>query len=481
MGAEIIRQQLSAEGSGNVSRYRGEAAASNKHQQKHNHNRKHQHQHQHQHHDHFAGNGMGGTRIDRDDWDPWRTDSNEEGGHTDPETETDTVDDPEDNHYGDDNDEEDDADTMEILEFANAIIDKYKSPRSKPLPQSRTPIPKKSEPSTNSVPKMDRPKRGGSRSSGSYGCLVQRVSEMEDSSLASSSVDTGYLPKNLINGLGCGSLANAVIPEEEVPEPLGVTAAAAPYENMVSPRSPEHDRLLEDPAYRHALRAGTLWQSLCSQHVRFPATWWDGKEPAGPPLGCARKFPWSYLGRHRVQADCKLNVLIGNRGSSGRILLHLVVRDVVSGEPIEDIACGCYHPNARGVRRTKDYDPRAEDCRDVWIAHRRRSHKKAATHDDDDDGDEDDKDDEYSQTTIESILRHQNKGRVDVSPLGPHGGNSRSSVTNQNLKAVFGSKPPVYTVFCLESELYELFQSRLDGSIPASVALLRHYLRYRIG
>jgi hypothetical protein len=31
----------------------------------------------------------------------------------------------------------------------------------------------------------------------------------------------------------------------------------------------------------------------------------------------------------------------------------------------------------------------------------------------------------------------------------------------------------------MESELYELFQSKLDGTIPASVALLRHYLGYQ--
>lgn len=63
--------------------------------------------------------------------------------------------------------------------------------------------------------------------------------------------------------------------------------------------------------------------------------------------------------------------------------------------------------------------------------------------------------------------------RVRVSP------NQR--VHNDNLKSIFGSKPPLFTVFVDESELFELFQSCLDGSTPASVVLLRRYLRYRIG
>mmetsp|Transcript_29175 Transcript_29175/g.78943 ORF Transcript_29175/g.78943 Transcript_29175/m.78943 type:complete len:645 (-) Transcript_29175:408-2342(-) len=537
MGAEIIKRKLSADAAGNVPRYNdqyhGEASYKR-----------------------HGSNDLPGTKIDRDDWDPWRTDSKDskdskEEGQTDNETSKNTRENHAVHHRNgnlnntvEEDNEEDDADTVEILQFASSIIDKYKSPCSKPSPpHSRTPIPKKPEPSnaTNSNPK---PKSGGSRSSGSYGCLVQRVSEMEDSSLASSSTGTGYLPNTLITGLTCGGLTlgsnrswntgksketstldfltklheeeenlNSIMStiEEkqrtmcssgnadlyspyslpklqnvpEGPEPLRVTAAAAPFEKMVSPRSPEHDKLMKDPAFRHALKAGILWQSLCSQHVRFPANWWDGQDPVGPPLGSSRKHPrsWSYLGRHRVEGDYKLNSLIGNRGSSGRILLHLVVRDVVSGEPMEDIACGCYHPNARGIRRTRDYDPRVEDCRDVWIAHRRRIHKKVILNQDLDESndDDDDDDDEYSRTTIESILRHQNKGRVDASPLGAQGGSSRSIVNNQNLKAVFGSKPPVYTAFCLESELYEIFQARLDGSIPASVALLRHYLRYQIG
>jgi hypothetical protein len=241
-----------------------------------------------------------------------------------------------------------------------------------------------------------------------------------------------------------------------------ITAAAAPFENMVSPSSYFYGELLKDPAYQHALKAGALWQSLCSQHVRFPALWWDGQEPASPPLGTAEKTPWTYLGRHRVKADRKLNTLIGNRGSSGRLLLHLVVRDDVTCEPIEDIACGVFHPNARGIRTAAEYDPKVEDCRDVWVGHRCRVQSQ-------------------SRSTLESLLQRQNKNRAFHSPLGGSKSDT-ADIHNGNLKAVFGEKPPHFTVFVTESELFELIRSecKIRGS-PASVVLLRWYLRYRIG
>lgn len=244
-----------------------------------------------------------------------------------------------------------------------------------------------------------------------------------------------------------------------------ITKAAAPFQNMIAPCSYMYEELLRDPAYQHAIRAGALWQSLCSQHVRFPSLWWDGEEPGAPPLGTPVKNLWTYLGRHRVQGDRKLNSLIGNRGSSGRLLLHLVVRDIVTLEPIEDICCGCFHPNARGVRTSRVFDPRAEDCRDVWIGHRRRGRATSPT------------------STVESLLRHQNKGRVDASPLGGEAARTKKhgGIDNGNLNAVFGDKPPVCTVMILESDLYELFQNQLNGSTPASIVLLRRFLRHRIG
>lgn len=262
-----------------------------------------------------------------------------------------------------------------------------------------------------------------------------------------------------------------------------VTFASEPFSRMISPSSYIYGELFKDEGFRHAVSAGNLWQSLCSQHMRFPALWWDGTpEPTrGPTMGTTEKFEWTYLGRHRVQGDRKLNSLIGNRGSSGRLLLHLIVRDAVTGETIEDIASGCFHPNARGVRTTDKANPQLESCRDIWIAHRRHR-RSSGTCSREHDGSQ-------NESTIESLLkyqlREQNKKRranggtamsMDT-PLG----NPNQKIHNGNLKNVFGSKPPLFTVFVDESELFELFQSCLDGSTPASVVLLRRYLRYRIG
>jgi hypothetical protein len=260
-------------------------------------------------------------------------------------------------------------------------------------------------------------------------------------------------------------------PHAKPSKPSRQVASPGPF-HLVPPSSHLYEDLLRDPAYQHALQAGTLWQSLCSQHVRFPAHWWDGLE-GGPPLGTPEKFPWRYLSRHRVKNDQKLNALIGNRGSSGRLLMHLVVRDKTTGEPLEDICCGVYHPNARGVRTTPEFDPRIEDCRDIWIAHRRRynvpKQRGGAGG--------------ASMSMIESWLFKQNKNRVFASPLGAgiEGQSSTYDVHNRNLKAVFGEKPPLFTVFVNESELLELFKDGKAARSPASVILLRRYLRRRVG
>lgn len=270
---------------------------------------------------------------------------------------------------------------------------------------------------------------------------------------------------------------------EKVPR---VTAASGPFRKMISPLSYIYGELSMDQGFRHAVSAGNLWQSLCSQHVRFPALWWDGtdKPTCGPPMGVTKKHPWTYLGRHRVQGDRKLNSLIGNRGSSGRLLLHLVVRDVMTLEPIEDICCGCFHPNARGVRTTERANPRMESCRDIWIAHRRRDGGYPSSGSFNQHGNPDD-----NESTIESLLKHQLReqnekrlasGGTAMSMCTPLG-SPKQRINNENLRTVFGAKPPLFTVFVDESELFELFQSCLDGSTPASVVLLRRYLRYRIG
>lgn len=344
--------------------------------------------------------------------------------------------------------------------------------------------------------------------------LVQRVSDMEDNKSFASMFANSYLPSQFFPG-SFGKNSNnpqeddeeeeletstldyiaSMYPQKEDPKTAGtdrrsntpvqilssrprsstqetsrsdrllqsprITEAATPFERMIAPSSYFYDELMRDPAYQHAAEAGILWQSLCSQHVRFPALWYDSTEPASPPLGTAEKQSWRYLGRHRVKADRKLNSLIGNRGSSGRILLHLVVRDDVTCETIEDISCGVFHPNARGVRTSESYDPQVEDCRDVWIGHRRRFQGEALS-------------------LLEASLKRQNKNRVFASPLGGPKSSS-TDIRNSNLKAVFGEKPPLFTVMVTESEIFELLRGEGKCGSPMSVILLRRYLRYRIG
>ena len=140
--------------------------------------------------------------------------------------------------------------------------------------------------------------------------------------------------------------------------------------------------------------------------------------------------------------------------------------------------------------RSSSHNPLLEDSRDVWIAHRRR----VKDNDSSDDGGSGHDDDDAScwETTIESLLKRQNGNRVDKTPLAPRSRRGRRDysdknhavavpVSNGNLKAVFGSKPPVRTAFVTEDEVYELFRNRLDGSSPASVLLLQRYNECRIG
>jgi hypothetical protein len=220
------------------------------------------------------------------------------------------------------------------------------------------------------------------------------------------------------------------------------------FPNIVSPRSRKYEQLQKDPGYQHAQRAGLLWQCLISQHVRLPSTWWNGAR--APPMGIAERRMWTYMGRHRVGGNQYLNDLVRSRGSAGRVVLHLVVRDIVTMAPVQDIAVGCFHPNARGIRTTTAFDPSIEDSRDIWVASRKRV-------------------DDVS--LMESLLK-LNEEDVSDSPLG-----GRHVVDNTNMRAVFGETAPVQTVFVLESELYEVFSHFMDSNIPPAAILLGRYLK----
>jgi len=251
-----------------------------------------------------------------------------------------------------------------------------------------------------------------------------------------------------------------------------VTSASIPFEKTIPPTSFLRDELAKDPAYRHALKAGTLWQSLIAQHVKLPALWYDGQEPARPYLGCEdplKRNKWSYFGRHRVAGDPKLNTLVRDSGSSGKLLLHIICKDSETFEPTEDIVVGVFHPNAEGIREKNSptNHQRFEDCRDVFIGHRSR---RTAQHG------------QRVATQIESLLRYLHKNKVDKSPLGNSedgkGPRSKRTIDNTSMNTVFGSRAPRHTIFVPEGTLHDLLLPRSKASSPpASVVLLRTFLR----
>jgi len=224
--------------------------------------------------------------------------------------------------------------------------------------------------------------------------------------------------------------------------------------NVVSPFTNEYRLLQKDPAFLHAQGAGILWQSLVSQHVKFPSKWWNGSR--SPALGLGERRLWQYIGRHRVGGDQALNRMVYNRGAAGRVLMHIIVKEESTLAPALDVAIGCFHPNARGVRTTAAFEPALEDCRDIWLATRRRF--------------PDDLD-------VENSLRYHEEKNAALgdSPLGP-----KHAVNNENMRAIFGEKPPLQTMFLLESELKSALTDHLaNQEMPPSLVLLQRYLKLR--
>ena len=216
-------------------------------------------------------------------------------------------------------------------------------------------------------------------------------------------------------------------------------------DSVVPPCTVQYDTLIKDPGYQHAQRAGTLWQSLVSNHVRFPCKWWNGAR--SPPMGVAGvPGKWMYTERHRSQAQL-FQSMVSNRGSAGRLLLHIVVRDIVTLDPAIDICVGCFHPNARGIRQTSAFVPSLEYSRDVWLALRRRV---------------------VNVSLVEPLVIND---KAQKSPLG-----GKHAVNNTNMRAVFGETPPLATIFLVESEIYELFSSSGGLSLPPALVLLRGFL-----
>lgn len=232
--------------------------------------------------------------------------------------------------------------------------------------------------------------------------------------------------------------------------------------------------LNHDEAYRHASQAGFLWQSMVGQHVRFPSLWWDGAR--GPTMDESKEDgpgPWMYLNRQSVDRHPILNQLVRCRASGGRLLLHIVVLDLMTRAPVQDVVIGCFHPNAKGIRDGSRALGRLEQCRDVWLAIRKRTSISVSAVDsllyssicDDNDA-------------LQKSSRCGSKDSVKISrsPLG-----SGQRVTNLNVRSVFGGKPPLETIFVAEDELYErlsirLRQTSMDRDLTPAMAILQEFV-----
>ena len=209
--------------------------------------------------------------------------------------------------------------------------------------------------------------------------------------------------------------------------------------DVISPLSAQYNRLRQDPAYIHAEKAGHVWQSLVGCQIRFPSSWWNGAR--GPPLGLTGSHMWQFFGRYpsnnpNLRRYCK------HRSAPGRLLLHIVVQDLVSWQPVQDIVVGCFDPNARGIRRTDQAQLGMQDYRELWLAVRKRSD---------------------SVSVIDSLLAQGRSWQDDESrsPLGPE-----ERVTNSNVRAVFGEEPPVESIFVHESTLYERLVAGQPREVP---------------
>jgi len=213
--------------------------------------------------------------------------------------------------------------------------------------------------------------------------------------------------------------------------------------------------LEKDPGYMHALAAGTVFQTLVGEQIRFPKTWFD-RERTPYLLGddINRKGKWSYVASVPVRSDRFLNKLIvKNRTKPGKILLHVVVRDDLNWAPTRHIALGVYHPNARGIRETDDPVPGNESLRMVWMAVRRCT------------GLIDEDDASYvpkatdMQRRIDTVLLQGGSFETSGRP-GPLDGHQK--VNNDNVRSIYGDDAPLETVFVSEKELYAILTKAAD-------------------
>lgn len=229
----------------------------------------------------------------------------------------------------------------------------------------------------------------------------------------------------------------------------------------------------ESVPFRHAQKAGLLWQTIVGTFVKFPTVWFDGSRT--PEMGISNKGDivpkWNFLCLLRIQ-DRIMSSYIKDRRSSGKLMLHVIITDAEENE-IRDIAIGCFHPKARGVYSNNRYiEQNLEDIltddsfRDVWMAVRKRCGNN-------------EKNIGSKSTWIERFLTSGQS--IDIvgreSPISHH----KKSINNDNVRSVFGHGAPKETILLSKANFKEFMQETetdMEGDDQASptILLLKRFL-----
>jgi len=258
--------------------------------------------------------------------------------------------------------------------------------------------------------------------------------------------------------------------EERTVETNG-SQGVKPVPTMCQQEPQQQTSPVADEALSHAQKAGPLWRSLVGNHVRFPSKW-DSVLPPTAPTNISQFQRWSkwyYVARHRVRGDKRLNSReygVRSRRSGGRILLRMVVRAPNTQLVCREIAIGVCHPNAKGIRKG-DPLPDLEDVRDVWMAVRwvvESYEEEPPTLDLRPEG----------RGGYEGVLDNflnQRRKTLEYSTMGSVLGHKRA-VNNENVRAVFGDKPPMTTVDLHEDEVADILKNNCSKKLASLSALL---------
>ena len=144
--------------------------------------------------------------------------------------------------------------------------------------------------------------------------------------------------------------------------------------------------------------------------------------------------------------------------------MNLMVREMNSQEVCRQVAIGCYHPNAKGIRRG-DPMKEVEEVREVWMAVRwviplDCTEPELQVHHYEED----------IECYIDNFLT-QKRQVLDYQSMGSPLGH-RKAVNNENVRAVFGDKPPLQTLDLHEDELADIVRANEVKQLVALPGLM---------